>query len=55
MTVSKKYKKRRYLKGGRKSRKYKKSKNCKQCKKCQNRKLQKLIILEGFSQNGLHH
>ena len=25
------------------------------CKTCQNENLQKLIILEGFSQNGHHH
>ena len=25
------------------------------CKKCQHENLQKLIILEGFSQNGHHH
>ena len=27
----------------------------KKCKKCQNENLQKLIILEGFRQNGHHH
>ena len=32
-----------------------KMKKMKTCKKCQNGNLQKLIILEGFSQNGHHH
>ena len=32
-----------------------KMKKMKKCKKCQNENLQKLIIFEGFSQNGHHH
>ena len=32
-----------------------KYKKCKKYEKCQNENLQKLIILEGFSQNGYHH